>query len=194
MDPDRHTPPRTGQDVPDAALFWRWAGRAGRPAVGWILVGAGALAILIGYFGLADRVLVAEQLPYLISGGIGGIALVIVGGVILATNDGRRDADRLDDIEDEIAELRALVVDLHRALLRRPDNPDNDNGDQQTVSRPASRRSRRDRVYAVASGATFHRDGCAVLVDKGDVERLAPATARRRGLTPCALCEPQSSA
>ena len=119
MDPDRHTPPRTGQDVPDAALFWRWAVRAGRPAVGWILVGAGALAILIGYFGLADRVLVAEQLPYLISGGIGGIALVIVGGVILATNDGRREADRLDDIEDEIAELRALVVDLHRALLRR---------------------------------------------------------------------------
>src|SRR3989442_11346476 len=131
MDPDRHTPPRTGQDVPDAALFWRWAGRAGRPAVGWILVGAGALAILIGYFGLADRVLVAEQLPYLISGGIGGIALVIVGGVILATNDVRRDADRVDAMENAIADLQTMVGDLHQALVRRLDttNGDGDSGE-----------------------------------------------------------------
>src|SRR5437016_11041893 len=98
--------PRVTRDrepgVPDPALFWRWAGRASRPVVGWVLIGAGALTILIGYFGLSDRVLVAEQLPYLISGGIGGMALVIVGGVFLATQDVRRDADRLEQMEAEV--------------------------------------------------------------------------------------------
>src|SRR5438067_3138030 len=117
---------RNEQDIPapDSALFWRWAGRASRPVVGWVLIGAGALAILIGYFGLSDRVLVAEQLPYLISGGIGGMALVIVGGVFLATQDVRRDADRLEQMEAEVTELRGLVGDLHRALLRRADAPE----------------------------------------------------------------------
>src|SRR3989440_2928297 len=117
---------RNEQDIPapDSALFWRWAGRASRPVVGWVLIGAGALAILIGYFGLSDRVLVAEQLPYLISGGIGGMALVIVGGVFLATQDVRRDLDRLEHLEGAVTELQELVGDLHQSLLRRPDAPE----------------------------------------------------------------------
>ncbi|TMK83153.1 MAG: hypothetical protein E6G57_16265 [Actinobacteria bacterium] len=114
----RSTPQHT--DVPDAALFWRWAGRAGRPVVGWVLIGVGALAILVGYFGLADRVLVAEQLPYLISGGIGGMAFVVVGGVLLATQDVRRDAERLDQFEAALSVLQEKVDDLHRVLLHRP--------------------------------------------------------------------------
>src|SRR5438067_5530389 len=111
---------RNEQDIPapDSALFWRWAGRASRPVVGWVLIGLGALAILVGYFGISDRVLVAEQLPYLISGGIGGMALVIIGGVMLATQDVRRDADRLDDFERTMTERRVRVVDLQRGLLR----------------------------------------------------------------------------
>src|SRR5205807_3913973 len=109
---------RNEQDIPapDSALFWRWAGRASRPVVGWVLIGAGALAILIGYFGLSDRVLVAEQLPYLISGGIGGMAFVVVGGVLLATQDVRRDAERLDQFEAALSVLQEKVDDLHRVL------------------------------------------------------------------------------
>src|SRR5947207_8085161 len=108
----------------DPALFWRWAGRASRPVVGWVLIGLGALAILVGYFGLADRVLVAEQLPYLISGGIGGMALSVVGCVLLATQDVRRDAERLDQYEVALSELQEKVNDLHRVQLRTPDEPD----------------------------------------------------------------------
>ena len=200
MEPEsRSTPGR--DDVPDAALFWRWAGRAGRPVVGWVLIGLGALAILVGYFGLADRVLVAEQLPYLISGGVGGMALVVVGGVLLATQDVRRDAERLDQFEAAISELQEKVDDLHRVLLRRPDEPDVDEPDAAVENRPADksgeaagngsgRGGRRPRVYVVSDGTTFHSGDCDVLRGKSGVTTLAPSSARKRGLTPCLLCDP----
>src|SRR5205823_1446789 len=164
-------------DVPDAALFWQWAGRAGRPVVGWILIALGAVAILVGYFGLADRVLVAEQLPYLISGGIGGMALVVVGGVLLATQDVRRDAERLDEFDAAIHELQQMVGDLHRVLLHRPGDPDvlgpdgvaeleahHENGE--ATAGNGSGRSGRPRVYALANGTTFHNADCGVLRGK----------------------------
>ena len=62
------------EELPDPALFWRWVGKATRPVVGWVLAGLGVIAILIGYLGISRESLVAKQLPYLISGGIGGIA------------------------------------------------------------------------------------------------------------------------
>src|SRR3954471_16788327 len=86
-------------DMPDPALFWRWVGRATRPVVGWVLAGLGVIAILIGYLGISRESLVARQLPYLISGGIGGIALVGAGAALVATEDLRRFRTRLDRLE-----------------------------------------------------------------------------------------------
>lgn len=45
------------------------------------LLGVGAMAILAGWRGAARTVLLAEQIPYLISGGILGLALVFVGSL-----------------------------------------------------------------------------------------------------------------
>jgi hypothetical protein len=168
----------------DAALFWRWAGRAGRPALGWGLIALGALAILIGYFGLADRVTVAEQLPYLVSGGIGGMALVIVGGVLLATQDVRRDADRLDAVEAALDELHAKVDDLHRTLIRPIA------GVEPAPTNGSSGRRAAERVFVVANGTTFHHEDCGVLRGKEGVTTLAASAARRRGLSACMLCHP----
>src|SRR2546423_9205968 len=106
----------TEEELPDPALFWRWVGRATRPVVGWVLAGLGVIAILIGYLGISRESLVAKQLPYLISGGIGGIALVGAGAALIATEDLRRFRARLD-------RLAAMVGDLHGVLLSRPDAP-----------------------------------------------------------------------
>lgn len=46
-----------------------------------LLVGIGLTAILAGWRGAAGTVLLAEQLPYLISGGILGVALVFIGSL-----------------------------------------------------------------------------------------------------------------
>jgi hypothetical protein len=46
------------------------------------LVTAGLTAILLGWVGASHSTIVAEQLPYLISGGLLGLALAIVGAVV----------------------------------------------------------------------------------------------------------------
>lgn len=197
---------------PDPALFWSWMAKAVRPRLGWILTGLGALAIIIGYLGVSTRVLVAEQLPYVISGGIGGIALVIVGGIFLATDDTHNSVERLDELEQEVRQLHAMVADLHGALLRplrdtaRPSRPApasraassngngasaNGNGSATTATRPVTRSA--ERVYALPSGSTFHRPGCSVLEGKSTATAVTADTIGQRGLTPCSLCTPAST-
>jgi hypothetical protein len=187
---DAPAPDRTAPLTPDPALFWVWLGRATRPKLGWLLTGLGALAIILGYLGLSRRVLITEQMPYLISGGIGGMALIIVGGVFLATEDIRRDLDRVASVEAQVEALKAdvtslreMVDDLHRTLLRRADavetGPVSSNGAAQSVE-----------AYALPGGRAFHRAGCVMLEGKQRASRATTATIRRRQLEPCALCEP----
>src|SRR5579885_1083578 len=99
-------------DLPDPRLFWRWVGRATRPVVGWVLVAIGVVMIVVGYIGVAHQVLVAKQIPYLVSGGILGVAVVGVGVMFIATEQVRHDADRLDHLE-------RMVDELHHVLLSR---------------------------------------------------------------------------
>ena len=56
---------------------------------GWVLIGVGALLILVGYFGVSREVLVAKQLPYLASGGIGGLVCAGVGAALVSRQDRR---------------------------------------------------------------------------------------------------------
>lgn len=61
-------------------------GHLARPEMALILVaglleGIGVTAILAAWHGAAGTVLLAEQLPYLISGGILGVAFVFVGSL-----------------------------------------------------------------------------------------------------------------
>lgn len=194
----------SGGDLPDTALFWRWVGAATRPVVGWILVAVGALVILLGYVGVANQALVAKQLPYLISGGIGGIAIVAVGTYFLGTEEIRRDSGRLDRLERMVAELHGLLLTTA-----------NDSGANDSAANPAAARdstagaaigtrpdadptdarngngsSPAPRFRALPDGERFHRNGCAALEGKTGVTTVSTATIRRRNLTPCPLCEP----
>lgn len=66
-----------------------------------ILVGLSCL--IIGYFGVSGNSYVAKQIPYVVSGGLGGIFLLGVGAMLWLSAD----------LRDEWRELRGL-----RALLR----------------------------------------------------------------------------
>src|SRR5262245_8065545 len=86
-------------ELPDAALFWRWVGKATRPVVGWVLLGVAALVILLGWYGVSGESNPAKQLPYLVSGGVLGVALAVVGAYFLGTEELRKDSGRLDRLE-----------------------------------------------------------------------------------------------
>jgi hypothetical protein len=170
-------PPPAGlpDDDPDPRLLWRWMGRAARPWVGWAFIGIGALLVLLGYLGVSREAIVEKQIPYLVSGGIGGVLLCIVGAYFLGTEELRRDSGRLDRLE-------TMVEELHGALLRRPDAPaptpvTNGNGNGAGT------------LVAVEGGESYHRTGCTLAAGK-QVDELTAAQAKRRGLRPCPLCEP----
>ncbi|MEY2425599.1 MAG: hypothetical protein QOI61_1171 [Actinomycetota bacterium] len=171
-------------DEPDPRVVWRWIGDALRPWVGWILIGAGALCMLMGYFGVSRESIPAKQIPYLVSGGIGGIFLAVLGAYFLGTQEMRNDSGRLDRLE-------RMVEDLHQALLTRADAPQLSNGSAAatadgTLSAPARK------VVAVPGGQLFHRAECAMAEGKAGTE-LTPAAARKRGMRPCPTCAPVAS-
>ena len=56
-------------------------------AGGYGLIALGGLAILIGYEGVATSKYVAEDLAYVVSGGIGGLFLVGIGATLLISAD-----------------------------------------------------------------------------------------------------------
>jgi hypothetical protein len=161
--------------VPARRAVWRWAWSAARPYVGWALAALGGIALLLGWYGVSGEALTAKQLPYLVSGGLTGIALVILASVIIATDDVRRQLDRVDDLERKIDELHTLfAVELGTEPA----------GDGAATAPDQAA------LLALPSGTSYHRAGCTLVVGKSGADAVDPATIRRRGLRPCRVCDP----
>lgn len=71
-------------------------------SLAWLLVAAGAVALIIGWVGVSGTAYSAEQLPYIISGGIGGIFLLGVGATLWLSADLRDEWRKLDRIEEAL--------------------------------------------------------------------------------------------
>ena len=83
------------------------------------LIAGGFVAIGLGWKGAAASLVVAEQLPYLLSGGVGGLALIVTGAGILTVQVNRywsaRERTRLD-----LVLARASVVRRDGAVEPEP--------------------------------------------------------------------------
>ena len=166
-------------DLPDRRLFWTWVWSATRPVVGWVLAGAGAITLLVGWFGVSGESLTAKQLPYLVSAGLAGIALFIMAAVFLATDDVRRQFDRLGDLERKIDDLYALfVADVSAPHPSAGTDP----------SLPAA--TPPDALLALPAGSSYHRAGCALVTGKSQAVAVTAADVAARGLRPCRVCDP----
>lgn len=170
--------------VDGAELRRAWRAKLTRPAVGWALAALGALFIVLGYLGVANEALVAKQIPYLVSGGIGGMVLVAVGAFLLGTDDVRKQLARVEQLE-------SMVEDLHHSLLvpaggREPVAPagPSTNGAVAVDS---------DELVALARGRSYHRAGCSMVAGKATTPVDADNVSAR-GLRPCPLCSPAPAA
>ena len=82
--------------------------------VGMVALGAGFVVIIAGWYGAAHSPYLYQEIPYVISGGLLGLALVIAGGVLI------RSAWSLRQVEEERRNAVAIVraVDRLERTLR----------------------------------------------------------------------------
>ena len=169
---------------PDPAALWRWLWASIRPYLGYILIALGGILLLAGYLGVSREVIVARQIPYLVSGGLIGLAAITLGGRLLLIEDLRRDSGRLDRLEKAVQEL-------HQVLLYRPDAPSL--ATETTVNANGARQAAATKLMVLPGGESFHRPDCPVVGDKATGRTVTLETAQRKGLHACPLCQPQLS-
>lgn len=74
------------------------------------LFSLGALTLVVGWVGVSKQALTALQIPYVISGGLGGIFLLGLGAVLWLSADIRDEWRKLDAIEAAINRSAAPVA------------------------------------------------------------------------------------
>lgn len=110
MEPTTSADDRREQQAQLQALVQEQVFRRWRAVLAWVFMLAGGLAILVAWYQVRDLPEVFLQMPYLISGGVGGAVLIGLGAALLITQDFRDDKQRLEALERKIAELEDVVV------------------------------------------------------------------------------------
>jgi hypothetical protein len=164
---------------------------------GWLLLAilcfvAGAITLIVTWYKISGLALVAEQLPYLASGGLGGLALVIAGAGCLS-------AGRSARIEARLIDLLSVATEPVSAATTDEIGPAGDAGntagdasdaagDAATTDRigPAAPDLDGD-VLTVTGGTTYHRSGCRLIAGK-QTGSVSLRNALASGLTACPVC------
>ena len=149
---------------------------AARLGIGVALLGF--VVMFIGWNGAASTNSVAGQIPYLISGGLVGLGLVVIGAAIIGVETSREDREAL---RKEVARLtEALEGSVVAATNGRKAAP-----------KPAAEEAPAGKGQFLAGERSFHRPGCRLLEGReGQVERVTLEIAAKRRLSPCRVCEP----
>jgi hypothetical protein len=145
--------------------------------LGLVVVAVGLLVIGIGWNGAAGAggeingiPTLSAQLPWLLSGGILGLGLVVFGAALVIVHNARVDRARLESKLDELVE----------AVGR-------GGGSSSAVITPSSAAD----IYA-AGGASYHRPDCRLVTGRGDVAYVTGAEVAARELKACRVCRPES--
>lgn len=145
--------------------------------VGGVLMPLGAVLVLLGWAGASRTPLVFEQIPYMISGGLLGLAVVFAGGFIYfsywQTAMVREQRAARTELTASLGRIEELLAALP-LVVEPPSLPQQGNGlAQQLVATP--------------TGSMMHRPDCTVVASRDGLRAVSPGEGR---LTPCRLCEP----
>jgi hypothetical protein len=156
----------------------RWNTLGGK--LGLLFCVAGLALIWAGWNGAATYNDIRKQFPYLISGGIAGLALVVIGVGLMVIQSQR--ADRV--------QLEANLVEL-RAILERMTGVPNSNGAEADAVLTGD--TPEPPGLVVAGPNAYHRPNCKLVAGR-DLRKLTPEQAAAAGLAPCRTCSPAESA
>ena len=153
----------------------------GLSLAGSLLMPLGLLAIGLGWYGAAHTPYLFEQVPYLISGGILGLGLALVGGLVYFGSWLARSAAAQERKSDELAALLREIRDELREAPRTAAPS------RRTSSSGSSGTNGKAPFVATARGGMLHRPDCAVVAGRTDLHAVS---ASGDGLAPCSLCHP----
>ena len=150
----------------------------------WLLLTGGALMplgfllVLLGWAGASHTPLLFEQIPYMISGGLLGVALVFAGGFVyfaywqtLLVRESRKGRE---DLQASLSRLETLLAS--GALI---------GGSFEGA--PTTGSNGHAQYVATATGTMIHRPDCVAVANRPN---LRAVSADAPGLTACGLCEP----
>jgi hypothetical protein len=136
--------------------------------LGVFLCLAGFVLIFLGWNGAASVDRITAQFPYLISGGIGGLGLVILGAILISVDSRREDGHRVE----------AMLAEVRDALTRLAPPPEEEIIDDGTGPR-------------VLTGQTsFHRPDCPLIAGREALPEMSFEAALAKDLIPCRICNP----
>ena len=139
----------------------------GKLGVAVLLVGF--VVIFLGWNGAASFNDIRQQFPYLISGGVAGLALVVIGAALLL----------VEALRTERAELQSSIDDLRRAI------------ESTAAATSSAAAAVVDAGMVVAGRGSYHRQDCRLVQGRDDrLPLVSHAEADEQGLTPCRICTP----
>ena len=86
----------------------------------WLCVNAGAVALVVGYFGVSGTLEIGKQLPYVVSGGMAGLFLLGLGALLWVSADLRDEWRKLDAIDRHLLEAGTLPQAAAASIATRP--------------------------------------------------------------------------
>lgn len=130
----------------------------------------GFVAIFFGWNGAASNDTVLEQFPYFISGGLTGLALVVVGSAMIVVQNQRQD--------------RALIEAALERLAGRT-------GGSPMVAAPvAAHMAAPEPDFVLVGKDSYHRTECSLAEARDDARLIPLVEAFAQGLSPCRVCRP----
>jgi hypothetical protein len=150
---------------------------------------AGFVLIFLGWNGTASHDTETAQIPYIVSGGIAGLGLVVVGAALIVAHSLRTDR----------VELRAAIEDLRagveRGAVAPAAAPPVAAEGVGIVAETAAVATGGDDVDTVIAGSdSYHRPACAVVAGQAEAVVMSRADATAAGLTACRVCNPDEAA
>jgi hypothetical protein len=86
----------------------------------WVCVIGGAVCLIVGYLGVSGTLDTGKQLPYVVSGGMGGLFLLGLGAMLWLSADLRDEWRKLDAIDRHLLERGALPAPAPVSLPAQP--------------------------------------------------------------------------
>ena len=154
--------------LPHRVLLRRWLWSAVRPALGGVLALLGALALFLGWYGVSGTPVPAKQMPYLVSGGLTGVSLIVLAAAFFATEDIRRRFADLERMERKVDALYDLLTE--------------EGAPESGLEEHA--------LLVLESGTSYHLRDCRLVAGKESAHPPYPGEVTTRGLAPCRVCDP----